>query len=59
MDAGHFRQRAERAREMAKSGDDIRLSRMLLEVAIDLEAEAEAIDAEVTRNGHLISACAV
>jgi hypothetical protein len=31
---------------MAQSGDDIRLSRMLLDVAIDLDAEAEAIEAE-------------
>jgi hypothetical protein len=45
LDATHFRQRAARAREMAQSGDDIRLSRMLLEVALDLEAEAEAIEA--------------
>lgn len=46
MDAIHFRHRAARAREMAQSGDDIRLSRMLLEVAIDLDAEAEAIEAQ-------------
>lgn len=45
MDATHFRQRAARAREMAQSGDDFRLSRMLLEVALDLDAEAEAIEA--------------
>jgi len=31
---------------MAKSGDDPRLAEMLLEVASDLDAEAEAIDAE-------------
>jgi hypothetical protein len=48
LDATHFRLRAARAREMAQSGDDIRLSRMLLEVALDLDAEAEAIEAEVT-----------
>jgi hypothetical protein len=45
LDATHFRQRAARAREMAQTGDDIRLSRMLLEVALDLDAEAEAIEA--------------
>jgi hypothetical protein len=44
VDATHFRQRAARAREMAQSGDDIRLSRMLLEVAVDLDAEADAIE---------------
>lgn len=44
MDAAHFRQRAARARELAQSGDDIRLSRMLLEVALDLDAEAEAME---------------
>jgi hypothetical protein len=45
LDAAHFRQRAMRAREMAQSGDDVRLSRMLLEVALDLDAEAEAMEA--------------
>ena len=44
MDAIHFRQRAARARELAQSGDDVRLSRMLLEVASDLDAEAEAME---------------
>ena len=44
MDAAHFRQRAAHAREMAQSGDDVRLSRMLLEVALDLDAEAEAME---------------
>jgi hypothetical protein len=33
---------------MAQSGEDIRLSRMLLEVAHDLDAEAAAIEAEIT-----------
>ena len=47
MDATHFRQRAARAREMAQSGDDFRLSRMLLEVAADLDAEADAIEADI------------
>lgn len=46
MDATHFRQRAARAREMSQSGDDLRISKMLLEVAHDLEAEANAIEAE-------------
>lgn len=46
MDAIRFRDRAAKAREMAKSGDDVRLSRMLLDVARDLDAEAEAIDSE-------------
>lgn len=45
LDATHFRERAARAREMAESGEDIRLSWMLLEVALDLDAEAEAIEA--------------
>jgi hypothetical protein len=44
LDAAHFRQRAARAREMAQSGDDVRLSRMLLEVALDLDAEADAME---------------
>ena len=44
MDATHFRQRAARAREMAESGEDIRLSKMLLDVAHDLDAEAKAIE---------------
>lgn len=46
LDAAHFRERAARAREMAQSGDDLRLSRMLLEVALDLDAEAEAMEAK-------------
>jgi len=46
LDANHFRQKAAQAREMAQSGDDIRLSRMLLEVAIELDAEADAIEAQ-------------
>ncbi len=54
MDATHFRQRAARARELAQSGDDIRLSRMLLDVALDLDAEAEAIESEMmTDRGNL------
>lgn len=46
MDANHFRDRAAKAREMARSGDDVRLAEMLLEVALDLDAEAEVIEAE-------------
>jgi hypothetical protein len=46
LDATHFRQRAASARIMAQSGDDIRLSRMLLDVALDLDAEAEAMEAK-------------
>ena len=52
LDAAHFRQRAARARELAQSGDDLRLSRMLLDVAIDLDAEAEAIEAEMAQDHH-------
>jgi hypothetical protein len=44
LDAAHFRKRAARAREMAQSGDDVRISRMLLEVALDLDAEADAME---------------
>jgi hypothetical protein len=46
LDATHFRRRAANAREMAQSGDDLRVSQMLLEVALDLDAEAEAMEAE-------------
>lgn len=46
MDAIHFRNRAAKAREMARVGEDVRLVQMLLEVASDLEAEAETIEAE-------------
>ena len=49
MDAEHFRQRAARARELAQSGDDVRLSRMLLDVAIDLDAEAAIMEAEMAQ----------
>lgn len=45
MDSTHFRQRAARAREMAQFGDDLRLSRMLLDVAVELDAEAAAMEA--------------
>jgi len=46
LDAIHFRNRAAKAREMARAGDDVRLAQMLLEVASDLEAEAAVIEAE-------------
>ncbi len=46
MDAIHFRNRAARARDMARAGEDALLSQMLLEVANDLEAEADEIEAE-------------
>ncbi len=49
LDAHHFREKAARAREMAQSGDDVRLTQMLLEVAVDLDAEADAIEnSEIT-----------
>ncbi len=48
MEASHFRLRAAHAREMAQFGEDLQLSRMLLEVAMDLDAEAEAIETEQT-----------
>ncbi len=53
MDAIRFRQKAARAREMAQSGDDVRLSRMLLEVAIDLDEEAEAMEAQAALSNHM------
>ncbi len=46
MKARHFRLKAAEAREMSKSGEDPILARMLLDVAHDLEAEADLIDAE-------------
>jgi hypothetical protein len=52
LDAAHFRQRAAHAREMAQSGEDFRLAVMLLDVAIDLDAEAEAIEAEAAQQRH-------
>ncbi|HEY4043502.1 MAG TPA: PilZ domain-containing protein [Rhodopila sp.] len=48
LDAAYFRQRAAQARELAQSGEDLRLSRMLLDVATDLDAEAAAIEAEAS-----------
>jgi hypothetical protein len=46
LDASYFRNRAAIARELAQTGDDVRLAQMLMELAVDLEAEAEAIEAE-------------
>ncbi len=45
MDAIHFRLQAAHAREMAMSGEDLRLTEMLLEVARELDAEADALEA--------------
>ena len=44
MNAEHFRERAARAREMAQFGDDLRIAQMLLDVARDMDAEADAIE---------------
>lgn len=49
MDAAHFRTRARTAREMAQAGEDVRLAQMLLEVAADMEAEADAIEAAAAK----------
>ena len=46
LDASHFRHRASRAREMSQLEDDSRLSRILLKVAENLDAEADAMEAE-------------
>jgi hypothetical protein len=45
LDAAHFRHRAERARELARTGEDVRLTQMLLQVAAEMDAEADAIEA--------------
>jgi hypothetical protein len=34
---------------MARSGEDVRLTQMLLEVAAEMDAEADAIDASAKR----------
>lgn len=34
---------------MARSGEDVRLAQMLLEVAADMDAEADAMDAAAKR----------
>lgn len=56
MDANHFRNRAAKARAMARAGDDARLAEMLLEVALDLEAEADAIEAEQRKGEPMLAA---
>jgi hypothetical protein len=50
LDGSYFRRRAAEAREMAALGEDVQLSRLLLEVARDLEAEADDIEAGIARD---------
>ena len=50
MSATYFRQRAIRARQMAEFGEDLRLTRMLLELAGEFDAEADLIEAEALGN---------
>lgn len=50
MDALHFRRRAEQARELARDGEDMRLTQLLLALADDMDAEAEAMDADDQRS---------
>lgn len=50
MDALHFRRRAEQARELARDGEDMRLTQLLLALADDMDAEAEAMDADEGRS---------
>jgi hypothetical protein len=50
MDALHFRRRAEQARELARDGEDMRLTQLLLALADDMDAEAEAMDADEERS---------
>ena len=45
MDAAHFRRRAQKARELARTGEDARLTQMLLDVAAEMDAEADAMEA--------------
>jgi hypothetical protein len=49
MDALHFRKRAQQAREQARDGEDMRLTQLLLAMADDMDAEAEAMDASEIR----------
>ena len=56
LNASHFRQRAAQARELAKSGDDARLTQMLLEVACDMDAEADLMEAEAPKSALASSA---
>ena len=44
MTAAYFRNRARQMREMATQGDDIRLRLLLLDLATDLDAEAQALE---------------
>ena len=53
MDALHFRTRAAKARMMAENGDDVRISRMLLDVADELDAEADLMEAEAATQAPL------
>src|SRR3954453_8316335 len=46
LDASHFRRRAAIARELALTGEDVRLAQMLMELAADLDAEADTMEAE-------------
>jgi hypothetical protein len=48
VNGNHFRTRAATARAMAETGSDPRLSLLLLELARDLEAEADAMETNVT-----------
>jgi hypothetical protein len=50
VDAAHFRRRAAEARAIATLGQDTTLYHLLLEVAQDLDAEADAIEAGVGRD---------
>jgi hypothetical protein len=50
MDAAHFRKRASEARAMAGLGEDVTLMKLLLEVANDLDAEADVIEAGMDRD---------
>jgi hypothetical protein len=49
VDSQHFRRRAAEARALAKLGQDAKLASLLLEVAQDLDAEADVIDAGIYR----------
>ena len=49
VDSQHFRKRAAEARALAKLGQDAKLASLLLEVAQDLDAEADVIDAGISR----------
>jgi hypothetical protein len=55
VDAAHFRKRAAEARAMAELGHDALLAGSLLEVARDLDAEADVIEAGLPRDRRLSS----